>query len=370
MKKIRVAIIGQGRSGRDIHGVTLCKDPRFQIMAAADLLADRRQRAAEEYRCDVYEDYRALLRRRDVDLIVNASYSDLHAPITIAALRAGFHVLCEKPLARSVKQADQMIAAARKTHKVLAIFQQSRYAPYFLELQKVIRSGVLGRIVQIAMQYNGFSRRWDWQTLRERNGGCLANTGPHPLDQVLQLFGEGMPRVTCFMDHTDNSFGDAEDHAKVILSGPGRPTIDLEISSCCAYPAFTVNVYGTRGGLKGTRSSLEWRYFKRAEAPRQKLITAPLSKPDGTPAYPREELTWHAGAWPVAPDAQAKEAGYSAAAAPKQTSNLVVTFYSMLYKTLTRGASLEITPEQVRRQIAVIEECRRQNPQIYKPRRA
>jgi len=140
------------------------------------------------------------------------------------------------------------------------------------------------------------------------------------------------------------------------------------VTSCCAYPNYVLNVYGTRGGLKGTRSSLEWRTFKRSEAPRQKLITAPLCKPDGTPAYPHEELQWHLGAWPVAPAAKDTGAAYSPAAAPKQAASATAVFYTMLYKTLTRGAPLEITPEQVRRQIAVIEECRRQNPRIYRRR--
>lgn len=364
MKKVRVAIIGQGRSGRDIHGSYLKADPRFQIMAAVDLLEERRRRAAEEYRCDVYADYHDLFKRRDLDLIINSTYSHMHAPVSLEIIKAGYNVLCEKPLAATVKQVDQLIAASKKSGVVFAIYQQSRYAPYFLQVQKVIQSGVLGRIVQISIAFNGFSRRWDWQTLRERNGGSLANTGPHPLDQALQLFGAGMPKVTCFMDRTDNSFGDAEDHVKVILSGRGHPTIDMEVSSCCAYPCFVYNVYGTRGGMKGTQSSMEWKYFKISEAPKQKLTREPLCKPDRTPAYPSEELTWHTESWPAAPDAKSKQAGYSPAAAPVQ-GGMTGMYYAMLYNTLVRGTALKITPQQVRRQIAVIEICRRQNPHIY-----
>jgi len=364
MKKVRVAIIGQGRSGRDIHGAYLKTDGRFQIMAAVDLLEERRKRAAEEYHCDVYTDYHDLFKRRDLDLIVNATYSHMHAPVSLEILKAGYNVLCEKPLAPKVKQVDRLIAAARKSGKVCAIYQQARFAPYFTQVQKVIQSGVLGRIVQISIAFNGFSRRWDWQTLQERNGGSLANTGPHPLDQALQLFGAGLPKVTCFMDRTDNSLGDAEDHVKAILSGRGHPTIDMEVSCCCAYPCFIYNIYGTRGGMKGTSSSMEWKYFKLSEAPKQKLIKGPLFKADRTPDYCGESLTWHTGSWPAAPDAKSKQAGYSAAAAPTQ-GGMTGQYYTMLYNTLTRGTPLKITLEQVRRQIAVIEECRRQNPQIY-----
>lgn len=365
MKTVRVAIIGQGRSGRDIHGLYLKTDPRFKIAAIVDLIEERRRRAVEEYRCDAYSDYHDLFKRRDLDLIINATFSHMHAPVSLEIIKAGYNVLCEKPLAAKVKQVDQLIAAAKKSGVVFAIFQQSRFAPYFQQVRKVIQSGVLGRIVQISIAFNGFGRRWDWQTLQECNGGTLANTGPHPLDQALQLFGEGMPEVTCFMDHTDNSFGNAEDHVKLILSGRGHPMIDLEISSCCAYPCFVYNIYGTRGGMKGHHTGAEWKYFKSSEAPKQKLIKEPLSKPDLTPAYPTEQLVWHTDAWPAAPDAKSKQAGYSPSAAPVQ-GDMTGSYYTMLYNTLTRGTALKVTAQEVRRQIAVIEICRRQNPQIYR----
>lgn len=365
MKKIRVGIIGQGRSGRDIHGVYLHTDPRFQIVAVTDALVERRQRAAREYGCETYVDYREMLRRRDLDLVVNASYSHLHAPLTLAILRSGRHVLCEKPLAHRMRDVDGLIAAARKAGKVLAIFQQSRFAPYFQQVRKVLDSGVLGRIVQISIQFNGFGRRWDWQTVRACNGGSLLNTGPHPLDQALQLFGDGMPQVSCFMDRTDGSFGDAENHVKVILRGKGHPLIDMEISSCCPYPGPLYNIYGTRGGLRATSAEMEWKYFKWPEAPKQKLTLEPLRDEEGKPAYPQEGLTWHTGKWPEQDAGKGKSAGYSAAAAPTQ-GGMTGAFYSMLHKTLTRRAPLLITPEQVRRQVAVIEECQRQNPQVYR----
>ena len=88
MNPLRVALVGQGRSGRDIHGVYLKTDPRFRIVAAVDELPDRRERAQAEYRCETFADYRALLKRRDLDLVVNSTFSHLHAPITLALLKA------------------------------------------------------------------------------------------------------------------------------------------------------------------------------------------------------------------------------------------------------------------------------------------
>ncbi|MDI6618477.1 MAG: Gfo/Idh/MocA family oxidoreductase [Clostridiales bacterium] len=350
MKQIRVAIIGQGRCGRNIHGTYLITDNRFKIVAAVDLLKDRRQRAEQEYGCETFSDYRELFGRKDIDIVINSTPSHLHYPITVDLLNHGFNVMCDKPMAGKVSEVDDMIEAARKSEKLLAIFQQSRYAPYFQQVKKVINSRVLGRIVQISIAFNGFARRWDWQCMQEYNGGNLYNTGPHPLDQALQLLNtKEMPSVTCFMDRA-NTFGDAEDYVKLILKAAGRPVIDLEISSCCAYPCFTYNVQGTCGGLKGSMEHIDWKYFKPSEAPKQHLVRTPLMHEDGTPAYCSEKLKWYEESWDV----------------PIEKKNLFSTisgeFYNMLYKVMTKGAPLEITPEQIRQQIAVIEEAHRQNP--------
>lgn len=379
MKRIKVAIIGQGRSGRNIHCAHLITDmERFQIVAIVDELEDRRRRAAEELKCDTYSDYHDLFKLRDIDLIVNSTFSCSHPSISIEALEAGFNVLCEKPMASTVKDADRMIAAAKKSGKLLAIFQQSRFSPALQQIEKLINSGVMGRIVQISMAYNCFDRRWDWQTLQKRWGGNLMNTGPHPLDQALFLFGEGMPDVRCYMDRTDNTRGDAEDFVKVILSGAGKTVIEIEISSCCVYPNSTYNIQGTRGGIKGSTTSLEWKYFIKDEAPDQRLIETPLCKDDGTPCYCSEELVWHAGNWAFDADNKCGSAYVNSATdlmaakgGPRASSNIFATmaasFYGMLYKTMAEGAPLQVTPEQVRRQIAVFELCRQQNPHVYAP---
>ncbi|MCX5642270.1 MAG: Gfo/Idh/MocA family oxidoreductase [Candidatus Omnitrophica bacterium] len=350
MQRIKVGIIGLGRSGRDIHGQYLntAKD-KYEIVAACDILPDRRERAAKEYGCAVYADYREMFARKDFDLLVNALPSHLHVPVTKQILSAGFNVLCDKPLAKKVKDVDMLIALAQKSGKVFAIYQQSRFAPYFQQIKKIIKSGVLGRIVQISSIWNGFSRRWDWQTLQEYNGGNLLNTGPHPLDQALNLLNaDKTPEVTCIMDRV-NTYGDAEDYVKLLLRAPGKPLVDLEISSCCAYPGFTYNIQASRGGVQGDNFHLAWKYFKPAEATKRRLQRTPIMNPNGTPSYCIDDLKWHEESWDL----------------PEEQKDLFMTmnkfFYNMLHRTLTQGKPLEITPQQIRQQIAVIEECHRQN---------
>ena len=352
MKKLNVAIIGQGRSGRDIHGKHFHTDTeRFHVAAVVEALEDRRRRAVEEYGCDTYESYSELFGRKDIDLVVNASFSYMHAPITIDLLNHGFHVLTEKPCAGTPEEVQAMMDAGKKNNRMFAIFQQSRFAPYFEKVKSIINSGVLGRIVQISIRFNGYARRWDWQCCQEFLGGSLYNTGPHPMDQALNLldYYDGTPNVFCRMDRA-NTFGDAEDYVKVILTAPERPLIDVEISSCDAYPGYTYKVQGTRGGLKGNMTHIDWKYYSEEEAPRQVLIKTPLKNSEGLPMYCSEKLVWTEESW------NTNE--------PRTFTYAVKRFYDTIYNHLVNGASLVVTPEQVKQQIAVIHECHRQNPQL------
>ncbi len=344
---MRVGVIGQGRSGYDIHvrGLREMTD-KYQIVAVADPLEGRTDDAVNQLGAAGYKDYKEMLKRDDLDLIINSSPSHFHVPISLEIMDAGFNVVCEKPLARYASDVDKLIAKAKETGVLFTIYQQSRFAPYFRKIREVIDSGVLGRIVMVRIAFNGFGRRWDWQTLQDYNAGNLLNTGPHPMDQALQLFGtDVMPEITCIMDRA-NTFGDAEDFVKVILKGKDRPVIDLEISSCCAYNTHMYNIDGTLGGLKGNANHLDWKYYKPEEAPEQHLIREPLPGRK----YCSEQLTWHEGSWDLSEESK------------DWFQNMCHAYYTYLYDTLVNGAPLKIKPEEVRQQIAVIEECHRQNP--------
>lgn len=353
MNKLRVAIIGQGRSGRDIHGAWLQTDvakEKFEVVAIVDQNPERRVRAAEEFGCSVYEKYQDLFDHQDeIDLVVNSTYSFQHAPISIDLLEHGFNVVCEKPACRNVAEFDAMTEAAEKSGKFLGIFQQSRFAPYFVKVKEIIGSGVLGDLIEVDIQFNGYARRWDWQTLDSFNGGGLRNTGPHPLDQALNILDnyDEMPNVFCKMNLV-NTFGDANDYCKLILTAPNKPLIDLTISSCDAYPCFTYKIHGQKGGLKGNMQHIDWKYFDPEQAPEQHLIRESLSKEDGTPAYCGEKLPWVEEYWDGDPNAV-----FNAS---------VGTYYNMVYEHIVNNVPLAITLKQVRQQVAVFEEAHRQNP--------
>ncbi|OGV58400.1 MAG: oxidoreductase [Lentisphaerae bacterium GWF2_52_8] len=348
MKRLKVGIIGQGRSGRDIHAQWIKTMPeKFEIVAVADPLEDRQEQARKEMNCGAYPDLKTMLKRHsDIDLVVNAAPSHLHIPLTEEALDSGFNVLSDKPFGRKAADVDRLAAKAKKAGRLLAVFQQSRFAAYFQQVKAVCDSGVLGRIVMVKVFFNGFARRWDWQTLRRMDGGSLLNTGPHPLDQVLHFIGrDAMPNVLCIMDKV-NTFGDAEDHVKMILTRKGYPTVDYEVSSCSSYNPYTYQVYGSRGSLAGTQTHIEWKYFKDSEAPQQKLISDPMPNR----AYCSEQLAWHEEKWDASKDF-----------ADNSFSYMTTRLYGNVYDVLCSGAELEVKLEHVRQQIAIVEEAHRQN---------
>ncbi|MBO7385599.1 MAG: Gfo/Idh/MocA family oxidoreductase, partial [Clostridia bacterium] len=309
MNKLNVAIIGQGRSGRDIHGRFFRSEAndKFRVAAVVDALEDRRDRAKEEYGCDVYADYRDLFGRTDIDLVVNSTFSHMHTPVTIDLLEHGFNVICEKPFAKTYEDGSRSIAAAKKNGKLLNVFQQSRFAPYYREIKKVLASGVLGSIAQISISFSGFARRWDWQTSQLYAGGNVRNTGPHPLDQAMDLL--GFPEEVNVLSRLGrfDTFGDADDYAKIILMVPGKPWIDIEISSCDCYTPYVYKIMGSHGGLKATLGSVEYKYLNIKALPDQKLTLKPICKPDGK---------WRRTPLPP-PDAQMNDTNYVGYAAYK-----------------------------------------------------
>lgn len=310
----------------------------FKVGAVSDPNSERRAEAENEVGCRSYSTFEELIGDPEIDVVVVATPSTLHCQQTVTALEAGKNVVCEKPMAVSLEQADQMIEASKRTGKLLTVFQNNRYSPDFLKVREILDSGVLGRIVQIRSCWSNFARRWDWQTLRKFGGGNLNNTGPHPLDQLLLLFGDHEPEIFVHMERA-LTLGDAEDHVKLILQAPGAPTIDLEVSSVDPFGSPRWHILGTKGGLQGDAFKLKWKYFDPADLPERTVSEEPT--PDRS--YNREEIPWKEDNWER----------------PEDGESISVCFYKHLYNALQSGGDPDISPEHSRRMMALIEECHR-----------
>ncbi len=351
MEKMRVAIIGQGRSGRDIHGLFFKseKNVKFQVVAVVEADEFRRNTALKEYPgCKVFTDYRELFNEENIDVVVNASFSPQHYSITKDLLEHKFNVVVEKPMARTYYECHDLIKTAEDNGVTLAVFQQTFFAPMYNHPVEVIKSGKLGDIMQINVYYNGFSRRWDWQTLQKMVAGGIYNTGPHPI-------GLGLG----FLDFDDNAqvafsklglaltSGDSDDYAKIILTAPNKPVVDIEVSSNDAYSPFNIKIQGTRGTYCCTMTEYKMKYIVDGENPEKPVIEESLRNEEGFPIYCSENLIAH--------EEDGKFDG-----TPFDIGTEL--FYDTVFYKIREGKPLPITAEHAAKVINVIETVHAQNP--------
>ena len=354
MKKMRVAIIGQGRSGRDIHGKFFLSELNdiCEVVAVVDALEDRRERAKAEFGCDVYADYRDLFGRKDIDVIVNASFSQMHYEIAKDCLNHGYNVLNEKPFAKTSYEAMELIRLAKKNGVIITAFHQSLYAPPVLKLKEVLATGKIGDVLQINMSYSGFSRRWDWQTLQKCCAGGVYNTTPHAIGVGLDLIGWDPAAKVAYshLNKTEFTTGDANDFAKIVITAPGKPLIDIECNNNDGFKGEPFKIFGTKGTIATGpfANSVKIKYIIPEELPERPVVEGALRNPEnGYPAYCSEKLSFHEEEVPT--DGDVFSVGTS-------------IFYHMLFDSIMLGKPLDVTPEKAAKVIEIIEAVHAQNP--------
>jgi predicted dehydrogenase len=186
---IRVGLIGFGYASKTFHAPLLSATEGFRI----EVVASRRpaEVAAAVPGAAVRADPLAVATHTAVDLVVIASPNDTHAPLAEAALRAGKHVVVDKPFTLTLAEARHLAALAAQTGGLFSVFQNRRWDSDFLTVQRAIQGGALGQVALFESRLDRFRPhvrdRW-----RERAGpgsGLLYDLGPHLIDQALVLFG-------------------------------------------------------------------------------------------------------------------------------------------------------------------------------------
>ena len=352
MKKLNLAIIGQGRSGKDIHGSYYRSELNkyYTVKYVVDWDEYRRNLAKELYPgCETFSDYKDLFDKKDIDVVVNVTYSNLHFEISKDLLEHGFNVLSDKPFGRTRFEGETLMKIAKDNGCFVMAFQQTFYAPIYLHTKEVIDSGILGKIEQISLRYNSLSRRWDWQTLQKRLGGNCYNTGPHPIGMGLGFidFDENTRVVYSKLDNTPMTAGDYDDYAKILFTAPGKALVDIEINNTDAYSNYAIKVQGTKGTLLSTHQGYKMKYLVDGENPEIKPIENFITHEDLTPAYCSEKLITHE-----------VEEKYNGEPFVMGTAKL----YEDMYKALTEGKEPMITAKHATQVVGIIEEIHAQNP--------
>lgn len=192
-KTVRIGIIGCGGIANGKHMPSLKKLANVEMVAFCDIVEERAVKAAAEYGvtdAKVYTDYKELLRDKSLDVVHVLTPNKSHSFITVDALEAGKHVMCEKPMAKSTEEAQKMLDAAERTGKMLTIGYQNRQRPDSLYLKKLCEDGELGEIYYA--KAHAIRRRavptWGvFLNEDEQGGGPLIDIGTHALDLTLWM---------------------------------------------------------------------------------------------------------------------------------------------------------------------------------------
>ncbi|MCX5660899.1 MAG: Gfo/Idh/MocA family oxidoreductase [Planctomycetota bacterium] len=260
----RVGVVGLGM-GR--HHLNCYKNvPDCVIAGVSDVDTTRLAAAGKEYGLPasaLFADAQAMFDSGLLDAVSIATPNFLHHPLTMAALKAGLHVLCEKPLAMDTAQAREMVRTAEKRGLKLGVHFNHRMTPAARAIAQYAHAGDLGEIYHARISWHrrrgipGGPGSWFFDSKRS-GGGCLIDLGVHAMDTVMSIL--GYPKVLAVNGQTRNVFGktdkptsvmDVEDFVTGYIRLEGGATIALEVSwaSHHEHPEQVVMaIYGTEGG--------------------------------------------------------------------------------------------------------------------------
>ncbi|HWB60334.1 MAG TPA: DegT/DnrJ/EryC1/StrS family aminotransferase [Chthoniobacteraceae bacterium] len=232
-KTVRFGIIGFGGMGRE-HASVLSKLEGAKLVGVTDQQSSA-QAAAAEFNCAWYDSAVKLISSGDVDAVVIATPHWLHPELSIAALKAGVHVICEKPLTVTIGQSDAVLEAAAKSDRLFAVVHQNRFHPAYRKVKEIMESGELGPlhravIVESYWRTAAYFKSSPWRgTWKGEGGGVLLNQAPHVLDRYAWLC--GMPAsLMAFCDTTLHTI-EVEDTASAVLRHANGAHGHLHIST-------------------------------------------------------------------------------------------------------------------------------------------
>lgn len=276
MEKIKVGIIGCGGIGRGKHYPSLKGMDDIEIVAFCDIIPERAQKLFDDYgnpNAKVYTDYKELLKDESIVAVHVCTPNRSHSFITIDALEAGKHVICEKPMAKTAAEARAMVETAKRTGKLLTIGYQNRYRADSQYLKAACEAGELGEIYYAkahALRRRAVPTWGVFLNEYEQGGGPLIDIGTHALDLTLWMMNNYKPKMVVGQTFkkipggpgTGNAWGDwdetkftVEDSAFGFVVMENGAVISLESS----WALNTLDVIEAKTTLCGTKAGADMR---------------------------------------------------------------------------------------------------------------
>lgn len=258
MKKLKVGVIGCGSIAKYRHFPEYVANENVEIVAVCDIVKKRAEAAAEKYGAEAYTDYEVMLAEADIDAVSVCTPNYLHAPMSIAALNAGKHVLCEKPMATSKEEALAMIEAAKRNGKKLMIGQNQRFVPSHAKAKQLIKDGELGKIFGFRTAFGhpgpeGWSidGKDSWFFRKEEAFiGAMGDLGVHKTDLMRYILGEEFVEVGAFVESGAKEDSTVDDNAICVLKSESGIVGTLAASWAYVKEDNSTIIYGEKAVLR------------------------------------------------------------------------------------------------------------------------
>jgi scyllo-inositol 2-dehydrogenase (NADP+) len=243
---IGVGLIGYGLGGAVFHAPLIQAEPRLRLRVVVTSRAGQVERDHPGVR--VVASAAELLADPAVELVVVAAPNAVHHELAAAALRAGRHVVVDKPFTLSTADADGLIALAESEGRLLSVFQSRRWDGDFLTVRRCLEAGLLGRVSSFISRYDRFrpAPKGGWKEGAGPGSGILWDLGPHLVDQALQLF--GLPETVWADLHVQRPGVEAVDYVHLVL-GYGRLRVLLHAGMEVRDPGPRFETHGDLGSL-------------------------------------------------------------------------------------------------------------------------
>ena len=198
MSKIKVAVIGCGTIANSAHIPAYLKNENVEIKYFCDIIPEKARMCVEKYGCGTaVEDYHDFLNDPELDAVSVCTHNDFHSIIAIDFMKAGKHVLCEKPAARILSEALEMQKVAHETGRILNIGVCNRFNTYVNKIKEIIDAGELGEVYQVYASFRAHRSipglGGDFTTKASSGGGALIDWGVHYIDLILYCCGDPAP---------------------------------------------------------------------------------------------------------------------------------------------------------------------------------
>ena len=215
---------------REASNMTTDISKKLHLSGVFDIKPER-QEWARSMGIFTYDSYEAMLADENVDIILIATPNHLHHDLAVAAMRAGKHVLCEKPVTPSSAELEDILKVAKETGKIFYPRQNRRWDKDYLIVKKIYEEKLVGNVFNIESRVHG-SRGipGDWRGVKEYGGGMMLDWGVHLLDHLCMMIPEKITKVFCSMTNITNK--ECDDGFKMHMTFESGLTVVVEVGTC------------------------------------------------------------------------------------------------------------------------------------------